>query len=284
MSEKRNERKLYMNKILYTFAVVATLASCASSYSVEGLSSVSSLDGSKLYLKAVKNNELKSIDSCDVVHGQFQFSGALDTVRMVSLFMDDESIMPIVLEKGDIKIKIDNASQNVSGTPLNDKLYEFISKHNQLDNQMSELAHKQSRMMLDGIDEVLINEKLSHEAEQIAKEEDDLVTTFIVDNFDNVLGPGVFMMITSRFKYPMLTPQIEHIMSKATDKFKNNPYVKDYYQTATENEARMQGLDPSMMGPGAQPQPQKPEPHPNAQSGGSGTSPAPYPTQAGLAQ
>jgi hypothetical protein len=28
-------------------------------------------------------------------------------------------------------------------------------------------------------------------------------------------------------------------MSKATEKFKNDPYVKDYYQTATENEERM---------------------------------------------
>ena len=133
----------------------------------------------------------------------------------------------------------------MSGTPLNDKLYEFIDKHNQLDNRMSELSHKQSRMLLDGIDENIINEKLSLEAEKIAREEDRLVTDFIVDNFDNVLGPGVFMMITSRFKYPILTPQIEEIMTKATDKFKNNPYVKDYYQTANENEARMQGLDPS---------------------------------------
>lgn len=235
-----------MNKMLFLFAAVAVLtSSCANSYSVTGSSSVSSLDGSKLYLKAVKNNELKTIDSCDVVHGQFEFSGALDTVRMVSLYMDDESIMPIVLEKGDITINIDNASQNVSGTPLNDLLYEFISQHNRLDNQMSELSHKQSRMMLDGIDENLINEQLAAEAARITKTEDSLVTSFIVENFDNVLGPGVFMMVTSRFKYPILTPQIEHIMSKATDKFKNNPYVKDYYQTATENEARMQGLDPS---------------------------------------
>ncbi len=235
-----------MNKVLYAWvALTVILTSCASSYDVQGLSSVSSLDGSKLYLKAVKDNELKKIDSCDVVHGQFSFNGVLDTVRMVNLFMDDESIMPVVLEKGEIRIKIDNATQTVSGTPLNDKLYEFIDKHNQLDNRMSELGHKQSRMLLDGIDENIINEKLSVEADAIAKEEDRLVTDFIVDNFDNVLGPGVFMMITSRFRYPILTPQIEEIMSKATDKFKNNPYVKDYYQTAAENEARMQGLDPS---------------------------------------
>ena len=232
-----------MHKILFAFATMALMASCAKSYNVQGSSSISSLDGSKLYLKAVKNNELKSIDSCDIVHGQFHFSGILDTVRMANLFMDDQSLMPVVLEEGEIVIKIDNAAQSVGGTPLNDKLYKFIDKHKQLDNRMSELSHKQSQMMLEGVDELTINEKLNAEAEKIAAEEDKLVTSFIVENFDNVLGPGVFMMITSGFNVPVLTPQIEDIMSKATDKFKNDPYVKEYYQVASENMAKMQGLD-----------------------------------------
>ena len=232
-----------MHKILFAFATMALMASCAKSYNVQGSSSISSLDGSKLYLKAVKNNELKSIDSCDIVHGQFHFSGILDTVRMASLFMDDQSLMPVVLEEGEIVIKIDNAAQSVGGTPLNDKLYKFIDKHKQLDNRMSELSHKQSQMMLEGVDELTINEKLNAEAEKIAAEEDKLVTSFIVENFDNVLGPGVFMMITSGFNVPVLTPQIEDIMSKATEKFKNDPYVKEYYQVASDNMAKMQGLD-----------------------------------------
>ena len=232
-----------MHKILFAFATMALMASCANSYNVHGSSSISSLDGSKLYLKAVKNNELKSIDSCDIVHGQFHFSGILDTVRMANLFMDDQSLMPVVLEEGEIVIKIDNAAQSVGGTPLNDKLYKFIDKHKQLDNRMSELSHKQSQMMLEGVDELTINEKLNAEAEKIAAEEDKLVTSFIVENFDNVLGPGVFMMITSGFNVPVLTPQIEDIMSKATEKFKNDPYVKEYYQVASDNMAKMQGLD-----------------------------------------
>ena len=232
-----------MHKILFAFATMALMASCAKSYNVQGSSSLSSLDGSKLYLKAVKNNELKSIDSCDIVHGQFHFSGILDTVRMANLFMDDQSLMPVVLEEGEIVIKIDNAAQSVGGTPLNDKLYKFIDKHKQLDNRMSELSHKQSQMMLEGVDELTINEKLNAEAEKIAAEEDKLVTSFIVENFDNVLGPGVFMMITSGFNVPVLTPQIEDIMSKATEKFKNDPYVKEYYQVASDNMAKMQGLD-----------------------------------------
>ena len=232
-----------MHKILLAFATMALMASCANSYNVQGSSSISSLDGSKLYLKAVKNNELKSIDSCDIVHGQFHFSGILDTVRMANLFMDDQSIMPVVLEEGEIVIKLDNAAQSVGGTPLNDKLYKFIDKHKQLDNRMSELSHRQSQMMLEGVDEMTINEHLNAEAEKIAAEEDKLVTSFIVENVDNVLGPGVFMMITSGLNVPVLTPQIEDIMSKATDKFKNDPYVKEYYQVASENMAKMQGLD-----------------------------------------
>lgn len=234
-----------MNRILYLFLVVAAMTSCAESYNIQGASSVSSLDGSKLYLKAVRDKELKSIDSCEVVHGKFKFSGQLDTTFMASLFMDDQSIMPVVVEQGDIMIRIDDAAQRVSGTPLNDLLYDFIDKHNQLDNRLNELSHRESQMLLDGIDEQLINQQLSVEANKIAYEEDSLVTHFIIDNFDNVLGPGVFMMMTSAYRYPILTPQIEEIMSKATDSFKNDAYVSEYYRVANEILAHEQGLDDS---------------------------------------
>ena len=223
-------------------AAVAALTSCSTSYHVEGSSSISSLDGSKLYLKTIQNQELRNLDSCDVVHGKFRFSGVLDTVRVASLFMDDESLMPIVLEEGEINIQIDRAKQTVSGTVLNDSLYRFIDKHNQLDNRMNELGHKQNQMILEGIDEQTINEQLDAEAAQIAAAEDELVTKFIEANYDNVLGPGEFMMITSQSRYPILTPQIEYIMSKATKAFKNDPYVKEYYSMAQENENRMNGL------------------------------------------
>lgn len=249
-----------MKNILYTLAFAAALTSCVGSYNVEGSSSITALDGSKLYLKAIKNNQLKNLDSCEVVHGEFHFSGTLDSVRMASLYMDDESVMPIVLEKGDIVVKIEAGRQIVSGTPLNDSLYVFIEEHNRLSNQMNELSHKQSQMLLDGIDEAAINEQLSVEAAKIASDEDRLVTKFIEANFDNVLGPGVFMMITSQYRYPILTPQIEDLMSKATKVFKEDPYVKNYYKTAQENEQRMNGLEeaPTPPAPPASQQPSAP--------------------------
>ena len=234
---------MFMKRILYTFVVLLTFASCAQTYNVQGSSSISALDGSKLYLKAFRDGDLKAIDSCDVVHGKFHFTGALDTICMANLFMGSDGVMPVVLEEGEIVIKINDATQRVSGTPMNDSLYHFIDQHVQITSRMTELSHRQSQMLLDGIDEDVIDSQLNKEAAEIAAEEDKLVTSFIVNNFDNVLGPGVFMMVTSQFRYPVLTPQIEDIMSKATAKFKNDPYVHDYYKTAQENEARMNGMD-----------------------------------------
>ena len=232
-----------MNKILYALIITATLTSCAESYSIQGSSSVSSLDGSKLYLKTVKDQELKNLDSCDVVHGKFRFVGLLDTIKLANLYMDDEPLMmPVVVEKGEIEIRIDNTGRTVSGSPLNDKLYQFINRHDQIGNELNELSHKQSQMLLDGIDEEIINKKLSAEAARLAQQEDSLVTNFIVENFDNILGPGVFMMMTGGYPYPVLTPQIEDTMSKATKKFKDDPYVKQYYQAANEIQARQNGL------------------------------------------
>lgn len=234
---------MYMNKILCFIVAVAVFSSCAKTYNVQGSSSISALDGSKLYLKSIRSGEIKAIDSCDVVHGEFHFAGTLDTICMANLYIGEEGIMPVILEEGDIVVKIDNAMQRVGGTPMNDSLYKFIDRHSQLVNRMAELSHRQSQMLLDGIDEDEIDRLLNQEAVEITAEEDQLVTKFIVNNFDNVLGPGIFMMVTSQYRYPILTPQIEDIMSKATQKFKNDPYVSDYYQTAQENEARMSGLD-----------------------------------------
>lgn len=260
-----------MNKILYAFLTVMAFASCANSYNIQGTSNVSTLDGRMLYLKIVKNNELKSIDSCEVVHGQFHFNGTLDSVRMANIYMDNESVMPVVIESGDINIKIDNTQQVISGTPLNDKLFKFMKKYDQLQNQNAELVHKHDQAIMDGRDMATVNQQLAAEAASIDQKLDDLVTGFITENFDNVLGPGVFFMATINNTYPMLDPWIEDIMSKATDNFKNDPYVKDYYAKALENQQIMTGMKdvPAQEQAPAQPVEAAPTPNQMAQPGAS---------------
>ena len=232
---------IFMTKILYALLTLLTLASCANTYNIQGSSGVPTLDGRMLFLKSYDGTDMKNIDSCDIVHGEFHFTGPLDSTKLVTLFMDDEGLMPVVLESGEISIKIDNTQQKVSGTPLNEKLFEFIDKYKRLESEVNELGHQQSQAIMDGKDLNAVNMKLMEKANQIAAREDKLITSFIVDNFDNVLGPAVFFMVTASHRYPELSPWIEDIMSKATDKFKNDPYVSDYYRKAQQNQAIMNG-------------------------------------------
>lgn len=222
------------------------LASCSDKYVVDGTSSVQELDGKKLYLKILDKDKLVSIDSSEVVHGSFKFTGLMDSTMMVNLFMDDQSIMPVVLEPGGpIVIEIKDSEQKVSGTPLNNKLYDFIAKRNRIDNSINELPQKQSQMIMDGVSETDIQLRLGKEQKELLQKLDELETSFITNNFNNVLAPGVFMIMTSGYQYPIMTPQIEDILSKANDRFKNDPYVKDYIKTAEENMRLMQAMPPA---------------------------------------
>lgn len=232
-----------MKKLLFFLFTAAILASCSNSFSIQGTSDVQNLDGRMLYLKAAKGDQLKNIDSCDVVHGQFAFKGSLDTVKVGALFIDDESVMPIVLEDGDIVIQFNTAKQTCTGTPLNDSLATFIEKYNRISNQIADLGHQQSRAIMDGEDMDIVNQKLSEKAALLDEECDKIVTSFIEDNFDNILGPYVFQMVTSNMEIPLTNAWIDALMTKATDKFKNDPYVKDFMQAAERNQAIMTGME-----------------------------------------
>ena len=126
-----------MNVRIIIVALVSwlALASCGSEYQVEGSSSVSRLDGKMLFVKVSNGKELIKVDSAEVVHGLFRMEGKMDSIVIASLYMDDQNIMPLVIEKGKIQIKIDNTLLEASGTPLNNKLYDFIARKNALKSE-----------------------------------------------------------------------------------------------------------------------------------------------------
>lgn len=237
-----------MNKqLLYTLLAVLALTSCAGSYNIQGTSNVATLDGHKLYLKVLGEDAVKNIDSCDIVHGQFAFTGTLDSTQMANLYMDQMSLLPVVLEDGEITIRLNNTQQSIGGTPLNDKLYEFLKSFDQLQNEAMELVHKHDQAIMDGLDMETVNRQLASKDQQINQKIDKLITSFVTENFDNVLGPGVFMMVTADYEMPVFTPWIEDIMSKATARFKNDAYVKQYIEAAQHNQDIMNGMADTQM-------------------------------------
>ena len=225
---------------LKLLVLMGILSSCSDHYIVNGSTTVHGMEGKMLYLKVFDNQNMKDIDSCCVTHGKFTFKGNTDSVVMANLFWGNQSLMPVVLEGGDVEMKIDEMAQVAMGGPLNDSLYAFIKRKTQIDNLMAELPRKEGHMVMDGMEHEEVMQRLNSEARHLSIMSDQLVTGFIKQNYTNVLGPGVFMIMTSEYAYPVLTPQIEEIVIGAPSSFLNHPYVKEYLKVAKENMDKLQ--------------------------------------------
>ena len=222
-------------RTLYSVITILMFTSCASEYKIHGNSSVSRLDGKMLFVKVPQGGEMINVDSAEVVHGLFKMQGEIDSAVIASLYMDEQSILPLVMESGNIQIQIDNGRLTVSGTPLNDVLYDFVSKKNSLDDRAYEVERLESRMIMDGKPMEEVETAITKEREKLSKEMDDLIMSFIQMNYENVLGPGIFLMLCNGFPYPLMTPLLEEIVDNAPESFKNHDLIKEYIEAARSN-------------------------------------------------
>lgn len=216
-------------------AAAMCLAACEHKVTIEGTTTLPELEGRMLSLRKYADGELAVVDSSRVIHGRFSFNAPVDSAVVASLFMGDESVMPVVLDGEAITISITDAERRVTGSALNDTLYAFIKQKRVIDEQLADLPAKESRMILEGLDHDDIIAQLNAEAAVLSAESDGMVTAFIKRHIGDVLGPGVFMIATSNLPYPMLTPQIEEIVTLAPPSFRNDAYVRDYVKMAREN-------------------------------------------------
>lgn len=250
-----------MNKILYALVILLALTSCTKSYYIHGTSNISSLDGRQLYLKGGSGDSLITLDSCEVVHGNFSFKGTLDSVQVAQIYMDDMNLQfPIVLEEGDIQLKLDNTLLRVSGTPLNEKLNTFWTKFTQLRNQFIEIDHEEGVSIMNGHDEEATNARLIKKALLVYANIDKLFTAFVTNNFDNTLStwgfltrvsydmtPNAYPIWMNDYLYANAVSQlpswVEFIMAKAPNVFKNNAAIKDFYEKFQRAQKEMNGME-----------------------------------------
>lgn len=216
------------------------LTACREHIDIQGVTSLYELEGRMLYLRVYHSGELISIDSARIQHGKFHFKGeACDSSVMANLFLGDESVMPIVLDGQPLKVTLNENERKVEGSELNDSLFAFIRRKALLESQIAELPRRESQMILSGIDHDEILARLNEEASRLGAQNDALVMRFIKDNMANVLAPGVFMIVTSGFPYSVLNPQIEELVTLASETFLNDEYVRDYLKMARENMDKM---------------------------------------------
>jgi len=212
------------------------LVSCAEQYNIAGNSSVSFLDGRTLYLRIASDGAFSDcVDSCKVVHGRFNFMGDMDSVVMAQLYMGEESVMPLVIENAHLTVSLDNLGQRVTGGPLNDRLYSFFRQKDQLENEMWEVEQCCLRLMQSGQYSEDSRRQLNQRVESISREVENLETKFVMDNYENVLGPGLFMLLCGQYPSPVMTEQIDRIIRRAPNAFMRNPFVENYIRQARKN-------------------------------------------------
>lgn len=212
-------------------------ASCAEQYTIAGNASVSTLDGKMLYLKSRSEGGISKIDSCEVVHGKFSFSGKMDSAMMAEIFLDNTSIMPVVIEMGDVVVDISLLGQKAYGGTLNERLYSFLEAKSRLDSEKSDMALSRARLMMKGFPLFQSQRMCEERSRRIEEEADSLEVEFIRENYDNVLGPEIFGLVCSRYRYPVITEQISKILEGAPRKFRNHPIVREYVDIAEKNMA-----------------------------------------------
>lgn len=225
-----------MKKLAYIITCVCLFASCAEQCNIAGNSTIGSLDGRMLYLHVSPDGiESHSIDSCEVIHGRFSFSRDIDSIVMAQIYMGEESVMPIMLENGNISIEVNRIGQRATGGPFNDRLYRFVQKKNRLENEQWELDHQCMRMMHEGKSPDEISRVIGPKARKLSKRVEELETKFIMDNYDNPLGPGYFMFLFGQNPRPIMTDQVSRILNQAPTKFLCHPFVNNYVRRARAN-------------------------------------------------
>lgn len=224
-----------MKKLLPIFVLSLLAVSCTSKYAIEGSATMSNIDGKMVFIKIYKDDAWMTIDSAEIVHGLFSIKGKTDSVMMTSLYLDNQGVMPLVLENGKIKVSLAYDEISARGTQLNNLLYDFLDEKDDLEKELYDLERKEARLVLEGRDIDEIRPEIALERDGLVKKLDDTVKRFIISNADNVLGSYVFILLGNSLPYPLLTPQIEDILKDAPYSLKSDPVVRDFVNKAKEN-------------------------------------------------
>lgn len=227
----RKSAYIFLSTIPLSFMLLFT--ACSEQYHIAGNSSIANLDGQTLYLKVANDdNSSDCLDSCQVIHGRFNFMGDVDSITMAIMYKGEERIMPIVLETGDLTIELGHCGSKVTGSPHNERLNTFFQKRDRIENEQWELEQECVRMMRKGKDYQEIQEHYEKKAMKLEAKMETLVTDFIKENYDNALGPGCFLWFFGTYPIPVMTDQVRNILSSAPPRFLQNPYVRNYVRRA----------------------------------------------------
>lgn len=185
-----------MKKIFFTLLAMPLFFACApaDSYKISG-EYANAPEGSKVYLAELTHESINYIDSADVENGHFEMSGAQEIPAVRFLFYKlnsgGDDIVPMVLENGNIRVKIENGAI-VSGTELNNAIQAYKNEFDAVTSS-AEAIYRAARTPEYATPEK--RDSLQAETDNIVKRLSETIITHIRKNIENPIGS--FLISTS---------------------------------------------------------------------------------------
>ena len=207
-------------------SLMLAFVSCAGHYKIDGIVETSGFEGRELSLIEFLPNRTTKFDSCVVNHGRFQMNGCVDSTRMVFLCREGQPLTPVYLERGNITISLLPTKMHVSGTRQNDLFYTFLHQKVACDNRYEDMIQRRLGLSRTGIDAERM-EVIQDSLRIIVDECEDMICTFMKQNYDEPAAVGVFMMLSAA-PATERSPLLRRILDAAPEKFLRQSYVNGY--------------------------------------------------------
>lgn len=212
--------------------VAASLAAmfvtgCVRSYTMEGNVELYGFDGEELYLVTHENDVFRVVDSCYVRHGHFSMSGKTDSTVFAVLCHGFEPVLPLFIERGRMQVHIAPSNLQVKGTKLNNQLYEFLDRKNDIDNRYEDILQRSQYITNMFNPSVSLDDSLR----AVVNEAEDYIYGFVKKHYTDPLGVCVFMMVCDGIAMREPTPLVRRILDSAPDKFLGNRSISNYLRS-----------------------------------------------------
>lgn len=214
------------NLMMTLAGLMLALVSCTGHYRIDGVVETLGYEGRELSLIEFLPYRTTKYDSCVVNHGRFQMTGKADTTRLVFLCKDNRPIIPIYIEKGNAKVSLLPTEMTVSGTRQNDLFYSFLKKKIAYDNLYEDLSQRRFTMSRQGLDSRRM-EIIQDSLRIVVDECEDMICSFMADNYDEPAAVGVFMMLSAG-PTNEVSSLVRRILDAAPDEFMRQSYVNGY--------------------------------------------------------
>lgn len=214
------------NLMMTLAGLMLALTSCTGHYRIDGVVEMLGYEGRELSLIEFLPYRTTKYDSCVVNHGRFQMTGKADTTRLVFLCKDNRPIIPIYIEKGNAKVSLLPTEMTVSGTRQNDLFYSFLKKKIAYDNLYEDLSQRRFTMSRQGLDSRRM-EIIQDSLRIVVDECEDMICSFMADNYDEPAAVGVFMMLSAG-PTNEVSSLVRRILDAAPDEFMRQSYVNGY--------------------------------------------------------